>query len=164
MRFAVVFLVACSAAPAPTKPTPVAPPADGAFAPLSPLLGSWQGTDPDRHSTGSFTLAPDLGGKVLVRHNTNDSPQGHHEDLMVVHSTPAGLRASYFDNEGHTIHYAVARTDDRIEMLSDEVAGQPRFKLVYTVKGADELVIDFAMAMPGADFQHYTGGTVHRVH
>lgn len=156
--------------PAPAAPTvassgPVAPAAfDPAFAPLRGLLGSWRGSDPDRRSTGEFTLAPDLGGKILVRHNRNDSPQGHHEDLMIVFVTPGGLRASYFDNEGHVIQYAVSSSADRIELVSDEVPGQPRFRLRYEPHGPNELAIDFAAAMPGAsDFQHYTGGVVQRV-
>jgi hypothetical protein len=146
-------------------PTPVAPPptADPAFEPLRPLVGHWHGEDPDRHSSGDFTLQPELGGKVLVRRSTNDGPQGHHEDLMIVFASPAGLRATYFDNEGHTIDYSIVTTADRIELISDRVANQPQFRLRYDVKGA-ELAIDFAIAMPGSDdFKHYTGGTVHRV-
>ena len=156
--------------PAPAAPSvassgPVAPATfDPAFAPLRGLLGRWQGSDPDRRSTGEFTLAPDLGGKVLVRRNHNDSPQGRHEDLMIVFATPGGLRASYFDNEGHVIQYTVSASVDRIELVSDEVPGQPRFRLRYEQHGTNELAIDFSAAMPGAsDFQHYTGGVVQRV-
>ena len=175
-----VLLFACTATAAgPSSPASPPPPAassvasagpvasaafDPAFAPLRGLLGRWQGSDPDRRSTGEFTLAPDLGGKVLVRHNRNDSPQGHHEDLMIVFATPGGLRASYFDNEGHVIQYAVSSSADRIELISDEVPGQPRFRLRYEQHGPNELAIDFAAAMPGAaEFQHYTGGIVKRV-
>src|SRR5262245_28121215 len=153
------------AAPAAPSDPPIAAGAiDPALQPLRGLLGRWQGSDPDRHSTGEFTLAAELGGKVLVRHSRNDSPQGRHDDLMIVFATPAGLRASYFDNEGHVIQYAVSASGERIELVSDEVAGQPRFRLRYDRRGADEFAIDFAIAMPGAPgFQHYTGGVVHRV-
>ena len=161
-------IVACSpAAPAaPSAPAPAAPAAlDAALEPLRGLIGSWEGSDPDKHSSGRFTLEPDLGGKVLVRHNRNDSPQGRHDDLMIVFAAPAGLRASYFDSEGHVIQYAIAATADRVELVSDEAPGQPRFRLRYDRRGPDELAIDFAIAMPGApEFQHYTGGVVHRVH
>jgi hypothetical protein len=109
------------------------------------------------------SLEPDLGGKVLIRRNRNDSPQGHHDDLMIVFAAPAGVRASYFDSEGHVIQYAVTATADRIELVSDEAAGQPRLRLRYDRHGADELAVEFAIAMPGAaDFKHYTGGVVHR--
>jgi hypothetical protein len=132
--------------------------------PVRGLLGTWEGADPARKTSGRFTLGPELGGHVLVRHNTDDTPQGRHEDLMIVFRTPAGLRASYFDNEGHTINYAITAAGPHIELVSDEVAGMPRFKLTYDVKGPDELAIDFAIAMPGTtELKHYTGGTVHRV-
>ena len=89
-------LVACTHAAPPVCPTPKleapGPTADAAFAPLKPLLGTWTGSDPDKHSTGTFTLRADVGGKALVRRSTNDSPQGHHEDLMIIFATPAGLR------------------------------------------------------------------------
>jgi hypothetical protein len=132
---------------------------------LKPIMGHWRGGDPAKKSSGEYTLEPALGGKVLVRKNTNDGPEGHHEDLMIVFATPAGLRASYWDNEGHAINYAVEAKPDHVEMLSDQVPNMPRFKLRYDVKGPDELAIDFSIAMPGSsELKHYTGGVVHRVH
>lgn len=182
VRFAVCTVAACapttasSPAATPAAPSPataaVAPAtaasttaaaSDPALAPLGGLLGSWEGSDPARQSSGRFSLAPELGGKVLVRRSSNDSPQGHHEDLMIVFAAPSGLRASYFDNEGHIIQYAITATADRIELVSDAVPQQPRFRLRYELHGSDELAIDFAIAMPGSpEFRHYTGGTVHR--
>jgi hypothetical protein len=159
MRLFVLCLFACAGAP----PHPAAAPLDHALSSLAPLVGTWQGSDPDRHSTGEFTFAPELGGRVLVRRSVNTSPEGRHEDLMVVFATPAGLRASYFDNEGHAIQYAVAVTAQRVALTSDELAGQPRFALTYDLHGGDELAVDFAIAMPGAELRHYTGATVHRV-
>jgi hypothetical protein len=163
MRFILLsFVIACARAPAPPPATPI-PTADASFEPLRGLVGHWQGSDPDKHSTGEFTLEPSLGGKVLVRTNRNDSAEGHHEDLMIVFATPGGLRASYYDNEGHVINYAITASADGVELVSDEVPNQPRFKLRYTAHGADELAIDFSIAMPGsAEFKHYTGGSVHR--
>jgi hypothetical protein len=163
MRLVLLLAIAaCAAHAAPSAP-PSAPVAAGPeWDSLRPLLGTWEGSDPAKHETGRFTLAPDLGGKILLRRNTNDSPQGHHEDLMVIES--GGKRASYWDNEGHVIHYAITADATHIELVSDEVTGAPRFRLTYVVKGPDELAIDFAIQMPGAsEFQHYTGGTVHRV-
>lgn len=62
------------------------------------------------------------------------------------------------------IQHAVAATAERVELISDEAPGQPRFRLRYDRNGADELAIDFAIAMPDAapEFRHYTGGVVHR--
>jgi len=179
LLFLGLVLAACSpaASPAPAAPSSPPPsttaaaaspaqppPLDTALEPLRALVGTWRGADPDRHSTGQFTLAPELGGKVLVRRGYNDSPQGHHEDLTLMFSGPGGLRASYWDNEGHVIQYAVTASADRIEFLGDEAPRQPRFRLRYDLHKPDEIAIDFAVAMPGAaEFQHYTGGVVHRV-
>jgi len=180
MRLLPLVLVACSPAAAPSlggptapwapaplraaRPAPAAPMAlDPVLEPLRPLLGAWEGSDPEQHATGRFTLEPELGGKILVRRNHNDSPQGHHDDLMIVFAAPTGLRASYFDGEGHVIQYAVTATADRVELVSDEVPGQPRFRLRYDRRGADECAVEFAIAAPGApDFRRYTGGVVHR--
>jgi len=166
MRFvAILVVLSCGPARGPSPAAPVAPAAaDAAFEPVLALLGHWQGGDPDRGSSGEFTFAADLGGKVLVRRSHNESPQGRHEDLMIVFPSPEGLRAMYFDNEGHAINYAVTATNDYVELLSDEVPNQPRFRLRYDVRGRDELAIEFGIAMPGSqDFKHYTGGVVHRV-
>lgn len=48
---------------------------------------------------------------------------------------------------------AVTATADRVERVSDEVLGQPRFRLRHHRHGADELA---------PDFRHDTGGVVHR--
>ncbi|HTR53136.1 MAG TPA: hypothetical protein VMJ10_20715 [Kofleriaceae bacterium] len=165
----VAFAACMHASPAPTapapapEPTPAAPEPDAALRPLAPLIGAWQGTDPARHTSGRFTLVPELGGKVLVRHNHDDTPQGPHDDLMVIYAAKDGLRASYFDNEGHVIAYAVTAAENHVELVSDAAPGAPRFKLTYDLHGNDELAIDFAIAPPGTDaFQHFTGGVVHR--
>ncbi len=152
-------------APGPEPSTGAAPPVlDAMFDPVKALVGSWQGDDPERHSTGRFTLTPELAGKILVRRSTNESPEGRHEDFMVIFKVPSGLRASYWDNEGHTINYTITGSANHIEFLSDEVPNAPRFKLTYDPHGGDELAIDFSIAMPGTtELKHYTGGIVQRV-
>ncbi|MBV8759000.1 MAG: hypothetical protein JO257_17055 [Deltaproteobacteria bacterium] len=157
------FLVVVGCAHGAAAPAaPAAPVAGPEWASLRAIIGTWQGSDPLKHSSGRFTLAPDLGGKVLVRRGTNESAQGHHEDLMVIEE--GGKRATYWDNEGHVIAYAVTASAEHVEFLSDEIAGKPRFKLTYDVTAPDELTIEFGVELPGAgEFQHYTGGTVHRV-
>jgi hypothetical protein len=172
LRFApLLCLVACAhpgAQTAPTAPAAASPPPaiapDPAFAPLHELLGRWRGEDLARHEIGEFSLKPELGGRVLVRRNRDDSPQGHHEDVMIIFSAPTGLRASYFDNEGHVINYTITAAPGHIELVSDDASNQPRFRLTYDVHGSDELTVDFAIALPGSlDFKHFTGGTVRRV-
>jgi hypothetical protein len=153
--------IACAACGHPA--TASAPTVGPEWEPLRALVGTWEGRDEAMKSSGRFTLAPDLDGKVLVRRNTNDTPRGKHEDLMVISRGPAGLRADYWDNEGHVIAYAITTEGSRVKFVSDAVPNAPRFELTYDVRGPDELAIDFAVAPPGGNLQHYTGGVVHRV-
>ena len=169
-------VVACATS-APPAASPMSPTAQAAvpstalgpeWASLRPLLGGWSGTGGDaaHPSRGGFTMAPDLGGKALVRRGTNDTASAHHEDLTIIYHGPdGGLQASYFDNEGHAIHYAIAPSADgrSIVFLSDEVAGMPRFRLTYAVVSDDTLAIAFDIAPPGStQFQTYLKGDVHR--
>ena len=73
----------------------------------------------------------------------------------------AGFRAEYFDSEGHVIHYAVSFPTGKIVFESDDTSG-PRFKLIYEMKSADVLGIEFDMAAPNQDYHSYLTGTVHR--
>jgi hypothetical protein len=92
----------------------------GGLEPLQFLLGQWAGAGQGQPGTGSggFTFEKDLDGKILLRRSrvdypsTKDRPAFVHTDLTIVYSSPAGLGASYFDNEGHYIQYRVegART------------------------------------------------------
>ena len=164
---ALLGLFGCGAAT--SQSAPAHPPALGPeWAPLQALAGSWSGTggDAGHPSHGGFTIAPDLGGKVLVRRGTNDAGTAHHEDLTLIYHAPTGdLRASYFDNEGHVIQYAVTSSPDAraIVFLGDEVPGAPRFRLSYAVVADDTLSVTFEVAPPGAtQFQTYIKGEVHR--
>ena len=174
-------VAACAATPpsasAPTRsgaatnsqaaaPSPTALGAE--WASLRALVGVWSGTGGDaaHPSRGGFTIAPDLGGKLLVRRGTNDTATAHHEDLTIIyHGADGGLQASYFDNEGHAFHYAIAPSADgrSIVFVSDEVTGMPRFRLTYAVISDDTLAIAFDIAPPGStQFQTYVKGNVHR--
>lgn len=134
------------------------------WAPLAFLVGNWEGVDNGAGgSRGSFSLQPDLGGKVLVRRNVNESPQGRHEDLMVLYREGDAFRAFYVDNENHVIHYAVVAEGGSVTLTSDEVPGRPRFRLTYQQAGDAKLDIVFAIQPPGApDFKTYLQGTVVR--
>jgi hypothetical protein len=146
--------------------------ADG-LEPLHFLLGEWAGTGQGQPGTGSgrFTFEKDLDGKVLIRRGraeypaTKDRPAFVHTDFTVVFPSPAGLRASYFDNEGHHIQYRVDVRADRntVAFLSDTEPGAPRFRLIYR-KEADRLRVSFDIAPPGQpeSFQTYTEGSVTR--
>lgn len=171
--FAVLFLfVGACAAPTTSSPrTSGVEPAKVAASPLAPalepiraLVGTWQGADLERRSTGRMDFEPSLGGKILLRRGTNDSSEGHHEDLTIFFKAPDGLRAHYFDSEGHVIDYLVVKTGDGLELTSDKGAPGPQFRLTYRFHGDETIDVDFAIAPPGTtEFKHYTGGTVHRV-
>lgn len=136
--------------------------------PLAFLVGEWEGTGSGAPgaSKGSFTFEPQVQGNGLLRRSTNDSPSGHHEDLMLVYRNPDGtFRATYVDNERHVIHYTVTPTTEPkgAVFLSDEAAGMPRFRLTYKMKPDNTVGITFELAPPGAaEFKTYTEGTVKR--
>ena len=138
---------------------------DPSWAPLAFLVGKWESTDGGATggARGGFSLLPDLDGKVLVRRNVSESPQGRHEDLMVLYREGDGFRAFYVDNENHVIHYAVTTGDGNATFTSDAMPGHPRFRLTYSLNGDSKLGITFAIQPPGAtDFKTYLQGTVVR--
>jgi hypothetical protein len=140
------------------------------------LLGEWVGDGDGAPGKGSggFALAPELGGKILVRKNraeypaANGRPASVHEDLMVIEppGKDATARATYWDNEGHVIHYAVTSSDGGrgLVFLSEVTPGQPRFRLTYRAGQKDAVSLKFEIAPPDkADaFRTYIDATCHR--
>ena len=140
------------------------------------LLGEWVGTGNGQpgQGTGGFTFKPDLQQHVLVRTNraeypaAKERPAYKHDDLMVIyHETAASpLRAIYFDNEGHVIHYAVRidAADETAIFLSESEAGTPGYRLSYVGKTADTVNIKFEVAPPDKpeQFQTYIEATAKR--
>ncbi len=158
----------CLAAPTPAaEPARAADPLDG----LAFLVGEWTATGggkPGEATAASFSFRRELGGRVLVRRNRAEyAPKPGereavvHEDLMVVHAAPPGLRAVYFDNEGHVINYAVAIARGVVTFESEAGSG-PRFKLVYERRGEGEVSATFSIAPPGKPYQTYVSGTARR--
>ena len=141
--------------------------------PLYFLLGEWAGTGEGEPGAGSggFTFEKELDGKVLVRRSraeypaTKVRPAFIHTDLTVVFSTVAGLRASYFDNEGNRIQYQieVGREPNTVTFLSEAEPDAPRFRLTYR-KEAERVRVRFEIAPPGQPeaFKTYTEGVVSR--
>jgi hypothetical protein len=149
----------------------LAAPADP-FAGLAFLVGEWTavagGGKPGEAVRGGFSLERDLGGAVLVRRNRAEyaplpgqARGAAHDDLMVVYPEGGGLRAVYFDNEGHVIRYAVTAEAGRVTFESEPGPG-PRFRLVYQRQGEDEVSIAFLVAPPGKDFRAYVTGSARR--
>ncbi len=140
---------------------------------FSALLGEWVADKaaPDDPS-GRFTLAPDLQGRVLVRRNvaeypkTKERPAFKHDDLMVISAEDSALRALYWDNEGHFIHYDVAISDNGTKFVfqSQAQAGKPLFRLTYVLVDKSKLAIDFEMASGASkgEFKSYIKATAHK--
>lgn len=72
---------------------------------------------------------------------------------MVIYREGVGLplRAVYFDNEGHVIHYTAQVSNDQqtVTFLSDAVTSEPRFRLSYSKGENGALAIKFEIAPPG---------------
>lgn len=120
------------------------------------LVGRWTGEGGGAATgSGDFTFEREAGGQALVRRNvafyppTDGKPAQRHDDLMVIWPDGAAVRATYWDSEGHVIHYAVtvSAAGDAV-FVSDDAAG-PRFRLSYhrTDRGLAGL---FEIAPPNA--------------
>jgi hypothetical protein len=109
--------------------------------------------EPDAQgATGGFRFATELGGGVMVRRNRLELPaRGErrasvHEDLLVAWAEGGELRADYWDNEGHAIHYVVRTSPGRAELTSRGPG--PRFRLTYRELEPGRVEVSFEMAPP----------------
>ncbi len=125
------------------------------------LEGTWEartsGT-PGVKASGLYTFQLELNGHIMARHSSSDPDckgpaefNCAHGDLLYLYSEPgAGLKAIYFDNEGHTIHYGVSTpAPGQAVFLSEAAASGPRFRLTYELKGT-VMSGTFQLRMPGA--------------
>jgi len=124
------------------------------------LLGEWTaaGSGEPSQGSGSVTFSFELGDRIFVRRNhlefaaTADQPAFAHDDQLITYKEETGdMRAIYFDNEGHTIHYRVSLSPEgHIVYVSDAVPAAPRFRMSY-FKGMDGTYITrFEIAPPGS--------------
>jgi len=126
------------------------------------LLGTWDAktvNTPDVTASGTYTFQLELKSHVLARHTMSNSAgckgpadfNCEHGDLLDIYADAPGqpLRAIYFDNEGHVIHYSVtAPTPTSAEFLSDPAQPGPQFRLLYELKDA-VMSGKFQLRMPG---------------
>ena len=146
-------------------------PVPGASDPLksiSFLEGEWSAATAGGNGAptvvGAYVFRRELGGHVLARHSSSASCKGpidfdcEHGDLLYVY--PEGpdqnLKAIYFDNEGHVIHYSVSTpAPGSATFLSDPSIPGPQFRLVYELKDK-AMSGKFQMHMPGqTDWKSY---------
>ena len=139
--------------PAPSKTDP--------FASIRFLEGTWEARTQGASaasSSGVYTFRMELGNHILARHSSTDPGckgpatfDCEHGDLLYVYQDSAGepLKAIYFDNEGHVIHYNVSAASPGTVIFLSEPSPGPRFRLVYELKNSI-MTGKFQALMPGA--------------
>jgi len=144
-------------------PTPTDP-----WTPLGFLEGTWvahtQGGSAAAQGNGTYTFKFELKHHVLVRRSDSAACKGpenydcDHSDVLYVYreTEDQPLKAIYFDNEGHVIHYGVSTPDSTTAMfVSDVSPSGPQFRLVYQLNDA-VMTGKFQMRMPGqAEWKSY---------
>jgi hypothetical protein len=155
--------------------TTLAPYTQSLAAPTDPwkalgfLEGTWeahtQGGSANAQASGTYTFKPELKHHVLVRRSSGSAacrgPKGfdcEHSDVLYVYQEEKSrpLKAIYFDNEGHVIHYDVAISDSTTAVfISDPSQPGPQFRLLYELKDA-VMSGKFQMRLPGqAEWKSY---------
>jgi len=72
--------------------------------------------------------------------------------MIIYRDSPAKeLRAIYFDNEGHVIHYTVTVLEGGMTMqfLSAVSPSSPGYRLTYNLTSRNTLTLTFEIAPPG---------------
>ena len=144
-----------------------APPAASSWASLEFLNGTWTAVaqgDAGAISSGTYTFRLELNRHVLARYSTKDAgcrgPSSfdcEHGDMLYVYEEAPGrkLKAIYFDNEGHVIHYDVTTPTPATAIFLSEPAPGPRFRLEYELKGSI-MNGKFQVQIPGqSDWKSY---------
>jgi hypothetical protein len=142
--------------------------AGDAWKPLQFLVGTWEaetiGGSSGATGSGRYAFRMELKNHVLVRRTIGNECKGpadfncEHNDIVYIYAdSPGGrLKAIFFDNEGHVIHYDVSVPHaDCVIFSSDPAAPEPVYRLSYELKGK-ELFGKFEIRMPGKrDFTPY---------
>jgi hypothetical protein len=139
-----------------------------AWKPLQFLIGMWdartEGGSAGAASSGTYTFQWELKKHILVRRAAGAECKGpsdfsceHSDRLFVYQDAPEKpLRAIFFDNEGHVIHYNVAATEPgSVVFLSESSQPGPQYRFSHALKGRT-LSGKFEMRLPGQpDFTTY---------
>jgi hypothetical protein len=136
---------------------------------LAFLEGTWdahtQSGSAGAQGNSTYTFKPGLKHHVLVRSSKAyvackgpASFDCEHSDVLYIYQEAKSqpLKAIYFDNEGHVIHYDVSAPDSATALFVSEASPSgPQFRLVYELKGA-VMLGKFQMRMPGqAEWKSY---------
>jgi hypothetical protein len=154
-----LFAVSLYAQSAPSSANP--------WSALSFLEGTWDAKatgSGGAAAMGSYTFRLELHDHVLVRHGDLSQCKGpstfdcDHGDLLYIYrdAPTQPLKAIYFDNEGHVIHYDVSTPSPTSAVfLSDSSQPGPQFRLAYELKG-QVMYGSFQLRMPGQqDWKSY---------
>ena len=157
MKLMVVLALLCTS----LLDAQIASTSNGQWNALRFLEGTWdaktQGAAAGVKAIGTYSFREELGGHILARHSSATGCKGpadfdcQHSDLLYIYQDMAGqtLKAIYFDNEGHVIHYIVSTpTPTSAVFISDASVPGPQFRLVYELKGT-VMSGRFQMHMPG---------------
>jgi hypothetical protein len=132
------------------------------------LLGTWeaktQGGSAGAAASGTYTFQLELRNHILARHSSSAGCKGpadfdcEHGDLLYLYQDAAGqpLKAIYFDNEGHVIHYEVTTPAPNTAVLVSAASPNGlQFRLIYELKGS-VMAGKFQLRMPGqSEFRSY---------
>ena len=77
--------------------------------------------------------------------------------MVIYPSDPEALKAIYFDNEDHVIHYTVEAGGG-----FRAVRKRSSYRLTYKKSGEDKLTLDFDIAPPGKPFANYIHAVLRR--
>jgi hypothetical protein len=132
------------------------------------MMGTWkgEGTGEPGKGGGTFSFGTALDKKIIVRKShseypaTKDKPKIVHDDLMVIYLDFSGTasKAIYFDNEGHTINYAISYSASNIIMVSEQIPHVPVFRLTYTLLAPASINTKFEISQDGETFVTYLEG------
>lgn len=133
--------------------------------PLAFLIGEWvsSGSGVPGSGQGTALFKWSLQDRVMLRTSyaeyppEGSRPATRHDDLMVIYVSPAGVRANYYDNEGHVIRYTVrSPAPGQAVFLSEARPDEPTYRLTYRLADGDTLDGEFEIAAPGTEsFQSY---------
>jgi hypothetical protein len=127
--------------------------------PLAFLVGEWVASGSGQPGAGSGTAVfrRGLQDRVILRTSyaeyppAGGKPGSRHDDLMIIYVGPSGgVRADYYDNEGHVIRYTVhSPAAGQAVFLSEAAGSEPRFRLSYKLEPDGALEGEFEIAPPG---------------
>lgn len=137
------------------------------------LLGGWQGEGFGQPGLGGgiFSFSFDLDKNIIVRkshseYNSDDKKSVvMHDDLMIIYKEPdgTGIKADYFDNEGHVIKYSVLQSDKAIVFLSEKQPDAPAFRLIYKLLDTITVNVKFEISGDGKNFNTYIEGNSKKI-